>query len=136
MDSLASEIEYQWSKARDRQKTISQMQDCWHKWIGQSAKYQCLADKRKDCIRFLWHHTRARVLRENQAYGRWLEGRFYGNWADLPYNYRYSNELLKTLPSGHFWVKDGLVTSARYFVTADRIKEEDANHFTLPRAIN
>lgn len=129
MDSLAWEIKYQWDRAKNRFLTIEQIQSVWRDSILQSAHYQCLAEKRKEAIRFLWHHTRNRILAENQIWGWWFNGHFYGRWSELPESIRYDENVLAKLPKGHFWI-DGnrQATTIRYFVSADSAKE-DHSHF-------
>jgi hypothetical protein len=134
MHSLAWRITYEWDCAKNDYKTMQQMQDAWQ-GILESANYQCLADKRKETIFFLWHHIRTTTLAKNQVHGRWCNGRFYANWCDLPEDYAYDNNLLKTLPSGHFWAvvdSKGQATSIRYFISSD-CENEDKSHF-LPLA--
>jgi hypothetical protein len=128
MDSLAWRVTHEWSRARDERKNMAQMQEEW-KNLTESANYQCLADKRKETILFLWHHTRTVTLAHNQLYGRWLNGGFYANWTDLPEEYKRNDALLKTLPSGHFWVaSDRKPTTIRYFISSD-CDGEDVSHF-------
>lgn len=128
MDSLAWRITYEWDRAKDQRKNTEQMQEEW-KNLTESANYQCLANKRKETIFFLWHHTRTTTLAHSQLHGRWLNGRFYANWADLPEEYKRNDALLKTLPSGHFWVDSNRKpTTIRYFVSSD-CAGEDVSHF-------
>ena len=132
MDSLAWRITYEWNRAKNHCLTMDQMQSSWRDSILQSANYQCLAEKRKETIRFLWHHTRNRILAENQIYGWWLDGKFYGSWCDLPEAIRYDEEALAKLPKGHFWL-DGnrQATTIRYFIPSDS-EGEDRTHFLAP----
>jgi hypothetical protein len=111
---------------------MEQMQAVWRDSILQSANYQCLAEKRKETIRFLWHHTRNRILAENQLFGRWLNGVFYSSWSDLPESVRCDEQKMKQLPSGHFWL-DGnrQPTTIRYFIASDS-SGEDRTHFLAP----
>ena len=127
MDSLAWRVTYEWNCAKNRCLTMADMQRAWTDSIAQSANYQCLAEKRKEAIRFLWHHTRNRILAENQMYGHWYQGSFYSNWSDLPESVRYDEKLLKSLPAGHFWL-DGnrQATTIRYFISADSAGEDRA----------
>jgi len=132
MGQLAWRITYEWNCAKNRCLTMEQMQTVWRDHVLQSADYQCLAEKRKETIRFLWHHTRNRVLAENQGYGHWFNGAFYASWCDLPESVRYDEAKIKTLPKGHFWI-DGnrQVTTIRYFISADSTGE-DCSHFLKP----
>ena len=132
MQQLAWRIGYEWSCAKNRCLTIENMQTVWKDHILQSAHYQCLAEKRKETIRFLWHHTRNTVLAQNQIYGHWLNGVFYSSWSDLPESVRYDEAKIKTLPKGHFWL-DGnrQTTTIRYFISADSTGE-DKGHFLKP----
>ena len=129
MDSLAWRITYEWSQARNNLKTIAQMQTAWRDLL-QAGHYQCLAEKRRESVSYLWHHTRQRTLAENQIHGRWLNGKFFLNWCDLPEKYKYDDSLLKTLPSGYFWLQEGQATKVRYFVPENA--SEDAFHFVAP----
>lgn len=133
MDSLAWRITYDWNQAKNKLKTTDDMQKAWQD-IKESAKYQCLADKRKESVRYLWDHTRQRTLAENQIWGRWLNGQFFTNWCDLPEKYKYDDNLLKTLPSGHFWMKDGQATRVRFFISEDS-RNEDRSHFIRPHSV-
>jgi hypothetical protein len=132
MDSLAWRTTYEWNRAKNYCLTMDQMQSTWRDGILQSAEYQCLAEKRKEAIRFLWHHTRNRILAENQLHGWWLDGRFYGSWCDLPESIRYDEAELAKLPTGHFWL-DGKrqATTIRYYVSSDSAGE-DRTHFLTP----
>jgi len=128
MVSLAWRVTDEWDRAKNQHKNMEQMQEEW-KGLTQSPNYQCLADKRKETIFFLWYHARTTTLAHNQLYGRWLNGRFYANWSDLPEEYKDSDILLKTLPSGHFWVdNNGKPTTIRYFISSD-CTNEDVSHF-------
>jgi hypothetical protein len=128
MDSLAWRVTYEWNRAKDQHRNMEQMQEEW-KNLTQSPNYQCLAEMRKSTIAFLWHHTRTTTLAYNQVHGRWLHGRFYANWSDLPEECRRNDNLLKTLPSGHFWVDSNKkVTTIRYFISSDCVGE-DVSHF-------
>ncbi len=128
MDSLAWRVTHDWNQAKDQHKSMEQMQEEW-KNLTQSPNYRCLAGIRKSAIAFLWHHTRTITLAYNQVYGHWLNGRFYDNWSDLPEEYKRSDALLKTLPSGHFWVdSNGKPTTIRYFISRYCIGE-DLSHF-------
>jgi hypothetical protein len=129
MDTLAWRVTYEWNRAKNRCLTMDEMQTAWRDSIAQSAHYQCLADKRKETINFLWHHTQNRILAENQIYGYWYEGAFYSNWSDLPESVRYNEELLKNLPVGHFWL-DGnrKATTIRYFI-GNGCRGEEKTHF-------
>jgi hypothetical protein len=127
MDPLAWRITYEWNQAKNNLKTIAQMQEVW-KGLLQAEQYQCLAGKRRESVRYLWEHTRQRTLAENQVHGRWLNGEFYANWCDLPEEYKYDDNLLESLPSGHFWLHEGQVTKVRYFVP-ENARKEDAYHF-------
>jgi hypothetical protein len=129
MDSLAWRISYEWNQARNGQKIMKQMHTVW-KDIQESAHYQCLADKRKESAYYLWYYTSRRVLAESQLWGYWYKGEFFANWCDLPEKYKYDDSLLKTLPSGHFWARDGQATTIRYFVSED-CAGEDKSHFPL-----
>jgi hypothetical protein len=132
MGQLAWRITYEWNCAKNRCLTMEQMQAVWKDHVLQSADYQCLAEKRKETIRFLWHHTRNRVLAENQCHGRWLNGVFNSSWCDLPESVRYDEAKIKTLPTGHFWLDgNGQVTTIRYFISADSTGE-DRSHFLKP----
>lgn len=132
MDSLAWKISYEWNRAKNRCLTMADMQKAWTDSIVQSANYQCLAEKRKETIRFLWHHTRQRILAENQLWGHWLNGAFYSNWCDLPESVRYDEQKMKTLPKGHFWIDGNReATAIRYFVSDDSAAE-DRTHFLSP----
>lgn len=133
MHSLAWRITYEWNRAKNHCLTMTETQSAWQGHILQSANYQCLADKRKEAIRFLWHHTRNRILAENQIYGWWFNGRFHSSWCDLPESIRYDEKQLGKLPRGHFWL-DGnrQATTIRYFICADSAGEDRA-HF-LPAA--
>ena len=125
---LAWRVTYEWNRAKDEHRNMAQMQEGWEV-ITQSANYQCLADKRKETITFLWHHTRTITLAHNQLYGHWFKGRFYANWTDLPEEYKRNDSLLKTLPSGHFWAdSNGKPTTKRYFISSDCVGE-DVSHF-------
>jgi hypothetical protein len=130
MDSLAWRITYEWNQAKNNLKTMAQMQTVWQDTL-QTGHYQCLAEKRKESVYYLWSHTRQRTLAENQIHGRWLNGKFFANWCDLPEKYKYDDSLLKTLPSGHFWLQEGQATKVRYFISEDA-KSEDAFHFITP----
>jgi hypothetical protein len=132
MDSLAWRVTYEWNCAKNRCLTMDQMQSAWRDRILQSADYQRLAGKRKEAIRFLWYHTRNRVLAENQIYGWWLSGRFYGSWCELPESIRYDDSALAKLPKGHFWL-DGnrQTTTIRYYISSDSAGE-DRSHFLAP----
>lgn len=132
MDSLAWRITYEWNRAKNHCLTMDQMQNAWRDGILQSANYQCLVGKRKETIRFLWHHTRNRILAENQIYGWWMDGQFYGSWCDLPESVKYDDNALAKLPKGHFWL-DGnrQATTIRYFVSPDS-EGEDRTHFLAP----
>ena len=128
MDSLAWRIGYEWGRAKNELKTMEQMQAVWLDLVG-SAHYQCLAGKRRETIFFHWHHTRTRVLSQGQVHGRWFEGSFFTSWCDLPGEYKANDALLKTLPSGHFWLDaNGLVTASRYYIPSDSA-DENNRHF-------
>ena len=128
MNHLAWQITYEWNRAKNEQKTMPQMHLAWDT-LTQSAKYQCLAQKRKETIFFLWHHTRTCTLAQNEIHGRWLHGKFYANWCDLPEKYKRDDSLLRTLPSGHFWLDGkGRPTAMRYFIASD-CAGEDTSHF-------
>ncbi len=132
MEQLAWRITYEWNCAKNRCLTMDNMQTAWKDWIVQSAHYQCLAEKRKETIRFLWHHTRNKVLAENTIYGHWLNGSFYSSWSDLPESVRYDEAKIKTLPKGHFWGDGkGNATTIRYFISADSTGEH-RSHFLKP----
>jgi hypothetical protein len=129
MDSLAWRIGHEWNRAKNVRKTMDQMQTVWNDLV-QSAEYQCLAGKRRETIFFHWHYTRTYMLSQNQVQGRWCNGCFFHSWCDLPEEYKASDSLLKTLPSGHFWLNgDGQATPSRYFVSSD-CANEDERHFT------
>jgi hypothetical protein len=132
MNSLAWRVTYAWNCAKNRCLTMNEMQAVWRESIAQSADYQCLANKRKSTICFLWHHTRNRILAENQLYGYWYKGSFYSMWSDLPESVRYDEQLTRALPQGHFWL-DGnkQATAIRYFISADSASE-DRTHFLAP----
>ena len=128
MDSLAWRVVHEWNYAKNEQKNMKQMQEAW-KHMAQSPNYQCLAGMRKSTISFLWRHTRTITLAYNQVYGHWLNGKFYANWSDLPEEYKRDDRLLKTLPSGHFWLdSNGKPTTTRYFISSD-CDGEDVAHF-------
>lgn len=128
MDALAWSITYEWNRAKNRCLTMDQMQTAWRDCIAQSEKYKCLAEKRKETINFLWDHTRNRILAENQLYGHWYKGTFYSSWCDLPESVRYDEELMRTLPKGHFWLDaNRQATTIRYFIGNDC--EGDRTHF-------
>lgn len=128
MDSLSWRISYAWNRAKDQQKTIEEMQREWQD-LKQSADYQCLAEMRKFAIWHLWDHTRKITLAQNQIYGWFCEGVFYSSWSNLPEKYRHDDNLLKTLPSGHFWGDGaGSVTKTRYFLHSES-SGEDSSHF-------
>lgn len=132
MDSLAWRVTYEWNQAKNNLKTMAEMHKVYQD-LCQSAKYQCLADKRKESIRFLWQHTRVRIQAENQIHGRWYDGRFYAHWCDLPESIRYDNAALAKLPSGHFWAdKDRQATAIRYFISSDCAGEDAAHFLPLP----
>lgn len=134
MDTLAWRVTYEWNRAKGHYKTIETMQAAWQ-CLTQSPQYQCLADKRKESIHFLWHHTRTRVLAENQVLGRWCDGVFYANWCDLPEEYKRNDAMLPTLPVGHFWLDDNRkATTIRYFISSD-CANEDRKHFSVPSAV-
>jgi hypothetical protein len=100
--------------------------------LVKSEQYIRLADKRKATIIFLWNRIRNQTLAKNQLWGRWLDGIFYSNWCDLPDEYKYNDNLLKTLPSGHFWLDGNRnVTTIRYFISRD-CAGEDRKHFISP----
>jgi hypothetical protein len=132
MDSLAWRVSYEWNRAKNRQLTMTEMQQVWQDSVAASADYQGLAFKRKEAIRFLWHHTRNRILAENQVYGWWANGSFYHCWTDLPETFKCDDSLLQTLPRGHFWL-DGnrKATAIRYFIPADRAAENRC-HYLQP----
>ena len=132
MTSLAWRVTYEWNCAKNRCLTMDQMQTVWRESIAQSANYQCLANMRKSTIRFLWDHTRNRILAENQLYGHWYKGAFYSMWPELPESVRYDEQLIKTLPKGHFWL-DGnrQATTIRYWLSPDSASE-DRTHFLAP----
>lgn len=132
MDSLAWRISHEWNCAKNRQRTMAEMQQVLQDSILHSAHYQCLAFKRKETISFLWHHTRNKTLAENSIYGWWASGQFYYSWSDLPEPYKHDDSMLKTLPCGHFWVDgDRKATTIRYFVSPDSAAE-DRTHFLVP----
>jgi hypothetical protein len=134
MDSLAWRVTYEWNCAKNEHKNMEQMQEVW-KCIAQSHNYQCLATMRKSTISFLWHHTRNITLAHNRLHGRWLNGVFCANWCDLPEKYKRDDNLLKTLPSGHFWVdNNGKPTTIRYFISSD-CANEDRSHFLVSEPI-
>lgn len=134
MDSLAWRVTYEWNRAKDQHKNTKQMQEEW-KSLTQSANYQCLAGMRKSTIAFLWHHTRTITLAYNQVYGYWLNGAFYANWRDLPEKYKRDDSLLKTLPSGHFWVDNNRKpTTIRYYISSD-CAGEDLSHFLVSEPV-
>jgi hypothetical protein len=129
MDSLSWRIAHEWNRAKNDRKTMDEMHKVWQ-YITSSPNYQCLAVKRKETIFFLWHHVRTQTLAQNEMYGRWLHGKFYTSWSDLPERYKASDTLLKRLPSGHFWLdENGQATMCRYFVPSDSVGE-DRSHFT------
>ena len=136
MDSLAWRIGHEWSRAKAERKTMDQMQTVWYDLV-QSAHYQCLAGKRRETILFHWQHTRTCTLSQNLHHGRWFNGHFFSSWCDLPEEYKASDSLLKTLPSGHFWLDgDGQATPSRYFVSGD-CANENQKHFTgCPTLVN
>jgi hypothetical protein len=135
MDSLAWQATHEWNCAKNQYKTIEQMQQVWQD-LTKSANYQCLAEKRKSTIFFLWHHIRNTTLSQNQIHGRCLNGKFYSSWRDLPEEYKASDALLKTLPSGHFWGDgNGQATTIRYFIASDSAGE-DKSHFLAPQDAN
>ena len=128
MDSLAWRVAHEWSRAKNEHRNIQQLNKEWEN-LTQSHNYQCLAVMRKSTIRYFWYHTGKTTLAYNQVYGRWLNGRFYANWRDLPEEYKHNDFLLKTLPSGHFWVdNNGKPTTIRYFISSD-CTNEDVSHF-------
>ena len=134
MDSLAWRVTYEWNCAKNKQKNIQEMQEVWE-YVAQSPNYQCLADMRKSTIHYLWHHIRQTTLAHNQIHGRWLNGAFYASWSDLPEKYKRDDNLLKTLPSGHFWVdNNGKPTTIRYFISSD-CAGEDVSHFLASEPI-
>jgi hypothetical protein len=134
MDSLAWRTTYEWNCAKNEHKNMEQMQEVW-KYIIQSPNYQCLAGCRKSTIHYLWHHTRTITLAQNQVHGRWLGGRFYANWCDLPEKYKRDDSLLKTLPSGHFWLDSNRKpTTIRYYISSD-CDDEDVSHFLVSEPI-
>ena len=127
MDSLANLIIHEWRIAAEKRKVSSDMYKVW-RGITKSIHYTGLADKRKECIHFFWHQTRNRVLAESRISGHWLNGCFYARWDELPDEYKYNDSLLKTLPSGHFWLDaDKNPTGIRYFISSD-CKGEDRKH--------
>ena len=130
MDSLAWRISYEWNLAKNKYKTMGEMHKIYND-IVQNTPYTCLAEKRKETIRFLWHHTRNLTLSQNTIFGRWYKGKFYANWCDLPEQIRYNQTLVNSLPSGHFWIipeTKGEVTTIRYFISTDS-ENEDESHF-------
>lgn len=132
MDSLAWRISYEWDCAKNRQRTMAEMQQAWQDSILHSAHYQCLAFKRKETIAFLWQHTRNRILAQNQIYGWWFNGSFYNSWCHLPESHKHDDSLLKTLPRGHFWVDGNReTTTIRYYIPED-CANEDRTHFLAP----
>jgi hypothetical protein len=134
MDSLAWRTTHEWNCAKNEQKNMEQMQEVWE-YITQSRNYQCLADMRKSTIHYLWRHTRTITLAQNQIHGRWLNGAFYANWCDLPEKYKRDDNLLKTLPCGHFWVDNNRrPTTIRYFISSD-CADEDTSHFLASEPI-
>jgi hypothetical protein len=134
MDFLAWRVTHEWNCAKNEQKNMEQMQEVWN-YIAQSPNYQGLAGMRKSTIHFLWRHTRTVTLARHQMHGWWSNGAFYANWADLPEKYKQDDSLLKTLPSGHFWVdNNGKPTTIRYFISSD-CANEDASHFLVSEPI-
>lgn len=134
MDSLAWRINSEWNCAKNSYKNMEQMQEVW-RHITQSPNYQRLAGMRKSTINYLWRHARETTLAQNQVYGQWLNGAFYASWNDLPEKYKRDNNLLKTLPSGHFWIdSNGKPTTIRYFISSD-CAGEDLSHFLVSEPI-
>jgi hypothetical protein len=130
MDSLANLIIYEWRIAAEKNKVMSDMHRVWQD-ITKSIHYIGLADKRKECIHFFWHQTRNRILAENNIHGRWLDGKFYARWDELPEEYKYNDSLLKTLPAGHFWLDANKnPTGVRYFISSD-CKGENKKHLPI-----
>ena len=128
MDSLAWRITYEWDRAKNEHRNIQQLNKEWEN-LTQSQDYQRLAVMRKSTIRYLWYHIGKTTQAYNQIYGRWLNGAFYANWADLPEEYKRNDALLKTLPSGHFWLGPNREpTTIRYFISSD-CDGEDVSHF-------
>lgn len=130
MDSLAWRITYEWNQAKDRYFATDRMRSAFKHGILESAQFQCLSDKRKETIRFLWYHTGRAIQAQNQVYGWWYRGRFYGCFTELPESFRYDDAKLAKLPCGHFW-RDaaGNATTVRYFIPVDRETLEDVAHF-------
>jgi len=129
MNSLSWRITYEWNKAKNEFLTIDQMQKIWQDIIKHDANYNCLAEKRKETIRFLWFHIRQITIAHNQLFGRWYNGKFYNHWMDLPEEIRHDDNMLAKLPSGHFWLdRNGQATRMRYFISKDSIGE-DVKHF-------
>ena len=134
MDSLAWRITYEWNRAKNEHRNIQQLNEEW-KNLTQLPSYQCLAAMRKSTVRYLWYHTGKVIQAHNQIHGRWLNGAFYANWCDLPEKYKRDDNLLKTLPSGHFWVdSNGKPTTIRYHVSSD-CAGEDVSHFLVSEPI-
>lgn len=129
MDSLSWRISYAWNCAKNQQKTIDEMHKEW-KDLKQSLDYQCLAEMRKLAIWYLWDYVRKTTLAQNQIYGWFCEGVFYSNWSNLPEKYKNDDNLLKTLPCGHFWIDGtGNATKVRYFLHSES-SGEDPGHFS------
>ena len=134
MDSLAWRITYEWNRAKNEHRNIQQLNEEW-KNLTQLPSYQCLATMRKSTLRYLWYHTGKVIQAHNQIHGQWLNGAFYANWSDLPEKYKRDDNLLKTLPSGHFWVdSNGKPTTIRYYVSSD-CAGEDVSHFLVSEPI-
>lgn len=135
MDSLAWRISYEWDCAKNRQRTMAEMQSVFKHGILESAQFQCLADKRKETIRFLWYHTGRIIQAQNQVYGWWYHGRFHGCVTELPESLRRDDARLAKLPCGYFWKDaDGNATIVRDFIPSDRATVEDVCHFLPPTA--
>jgi len=130
MDSLAWRITHEWNQAKDRHFTMDRMQSTFKHGILESAQFQCLADRRKETIRFLWHHIGRTIQAHNQVYGWWYHGRFHSCFTELPESLSCDDLELAKLPCGHFW-KDaaGNATTVRYFIPAERAMTEDLSHF-------
>ena len=131
MDSLAMRISFEWNLAKNNYKTIGEMHKIYND-IVQNTNYTCLAEKRKETIRFVWGHTRKLTLAKNTIFGRWYKGEFYANWCDLPEQIKYNQTLVDSLPSGHFWIipetNGEVVTTIRYYISTDS-ENEDKSHF-------
>lgn len=128
MDSLSWRISHAWNCAKNQQKNIDEMHKEW-KDLKQSLDYQCLAEMRKFAVWYLWDCTRKITLAQNQVYGWFCEGVFYSSWSNLPEKYKSDDNLLKTLPCGHFWMDGtGNATKIRFFLHSES-SGEDSSHF-------